>query len=703
MSALSLPRFSRAELLFSGKSFAAAMLAMYLASRAGLPRPFWALMTTYIVAHPLAGAVRSKAVYRFFGTLIGSTATVLLVPALSNAPELLTLVLALWVGLCLSISLLDRTPRSYVFMLAGYTAALIGFPSVQTPLALFDTAVARVEEIGLGIFCATLVHSLVLPAGLAPTVLGLLDRTLQDARKWLGDLLQPAGRSSNADPKRLDDDRRRLAGDITQLRLLSTHVPFDTTHLRWTAGAIRAMQDRVAALTPALSAVEDRLQALEQAEGRLAPDVAAVLSQAAQWLREEAEPTGDAATRAERLQALRRAIDALSATPANAQQQTPWGRALRIGLAGRLEELVDGWTACAQLRLDIDEGLKGAAPLRRTAALGSRVLHRDYGMALLSALAAVIAICLCGAFWIVTGWPMGSAATMMAAVFCCFFATMDDPVPAIHGFLKWTLWSIPISALYVLVLMPTVQDFGVLVVICAPLFLLLGLYLPRPTHFMPAMAMIFGVAGTLALHDTASSDLVSFLNSMIGQIVGVVVAARVTRLVRSVGADWSARRIQRATWRELGDMAASSQPQYAQSDAYAVRMLDRIGLLAPRIAQAGGTVEGVAANDALRDLRMGADIAVLQRVRAQLPLATSAALLGGISRFFRQRSEGRMNPRPPGLLPQIDEALNAMLEARDTAASSTSRAAVTALVGLRRNLFPDAPPMLGASRQGASA
>jgi uncharacterized membrane protein YccC len=702
MAALSLPRFSRAELLFSGKSFAAAMLAMYLASRAGLPRPFWALMTTYIVAHPLAGAVRSKAVYRFFGTLIGSTATVLLVPALSNAPELLTLVLALWVGLCLCISLLDRTPRSYVFMLAGYTAALIGFPSVQTPLALFDTAVARVEEIGLGIFCATLVHSLVLPAGLAPTVLGLLDRTLQDARKWLGDLLQP-GRSSNVDPKRLDDDRRRLAGDITQLRLLSTHVPFDTTHLRWTAGAIRAMQDRVAALTPALSAVEDRLQALEQAEGRLAPDVAAVLSQAAQWLREEAEPTGDAATRAERLQALRRAIDVLSATPASAEQQTPWGRALRIGLAGRLAELVDGWTACAQLRLDIDEGLKGAAPLRRTAALGSRVLHRDYGMALLSALAAVIAICLCGAFWIVTGWPMGSAATMMAAVFCCFFATMDDPVPAIHGFLKWTLLSIPISALYVLVLMPTVQDFGMLVVICAPLFLLLGLYLPRPTHFMPAMALIFGVAGTLALHDTASSDLVSFLNSMIGQIVGVVVAARVTRLVRSVGADWSARRIQRATWRELGDMAASSQPQYAQSDAYAVRMLDRIGLLAPRIAQAGGTVEGVAANDALRDLRMGADIAVLQRVRAQLPLATSAALLGGISRFFRQRSEGRMNPRPPGLLPQIDEALNAMLEARDTAASSTSRAAVTALVGLRRNLFPDAPPMLGVSKQGASA
>ncbi|QOF81772.1 FUSC family protein [Variovorax sp. 38R] len=700
---MALPRFTRAEVLFSVKSFAAAMLAMYLASRAGLPRPFWALMTTYVVAHPLAGAVRSKAVFRFCGTLIGSVATVLMVPALSNAPELLTLVLALWVGLCLYISLLDRTPRSYVFMLAGYTAALIGFPSVQTPLVLFDTAVARVEEIGLGIFCATLVHSLVLPAGLAPTVLGLLDRTLKDARQWIGDLFQPGDRGTpkDVDPKRLDDDRRRLAGDITQLRLLSTHVPFDTTHLRWTAGAIRAMQDRVAALTPALSAVEDRLQALAQAEGRLAPDVTAVLALAAQWLRDESDPAVDASAR---LQALRQAIGALGT--AQDAGLTPWARALRIGLAGRLEELVDGWTACAQLRRDIDEGLKGGAPLRRTAALGHRAMHRDYGMALLSALAAVIAICLCGAFWILTGWTMGSAATMMAAVFCCFFATMDDPVPAIHGFLKWTLWSIPISAVYVLVLMPPVQDFGMLVAICAPLFLLLGLYLPRPTHFMAAMALVFGVSGTLAMHDTASADLVSFINSMIGQVVGVVVAARVTRLVRSVGADWSARRIQRATWRELGDMAASTQPQYAQSDAYAVRMLDRIGLLAPRIAQAGGTVEGVAANDALRDLRMGADIAVLQRVRAQLPMATSAALLGGIARFFRQRGEGRMAPRPAALLPQIDEALAAVLAARDT--STASRAAVTALVGLRRNLFPDAPPSLAAvssssSPQGASA
>jgi len=47
------------------------------------------------------------------------------------------------------------------------------------------------------------------------------------------------------------------------------------------------------------------------------------------------------------------------------------------------------------------------------------------------ALAAVITILLCCAFWILTAWPAGAAAPMMAGVLCCFFATQDDPAPAI--------------------------------------------------------------------------------------------------------------------------------------------------------------------------------------------------------------------------------------------------------------------------------
>ena len=132
-----------ADLIFALKTFAASMLALVIALAMDLPRPYWAMATVYITSQPLAGATSSKAFFRVMGTLVGATMTVALVPNLVNAPELLCLAIALWVGLCLYLSLLDGTPRSYVFMLAGYTVALIGFPSVSEPGAIFDTAVAR--------------------------------------------------------------------------------------------------------------------------------------------------------------------------------------------------------------------------------------------------------------------------------------------------------------------------------------------------------------------------------------------------------------------------------------------------------------------------------------------------------------------------------------------------------------------------------
>ena len=687
MPAMLRPGFTAAEWLFSFKAFAAAMLAVFLASWAGQPRPFWALMTAYVVANPLAGAVRSKGLFRFIGTLIGGAAAVLLVPRFANAPELLSLALALWVAGCLCLSLRDRTPRAYAFMLAGYTAALIGFPSVDTPLAIFDTAVARLEEIGLGVLAATLVHSLVLPNSLSSSVLGLLDRTLGDTRAWLGDIA--ARRDGGA-------DRRRVAGDITQLRLLSIHIPFDTSHLRWTADAVHAMQDGVAALTPLLAGVEDRLQALEAhggGAGRLPDDVRAMLAAIGPWL---ALPAAEAQAR---LRALRAQLAALTGEAARHRlADDPWARLLRVALAERMAALLEGWLHCMHLRADIDRGLAGeAVPSRPGPSLSGPKLHRDMGMALWSGAAALIAILVCCAFWILTGWPMGSAAAMMAAIFCCFFAAMDDPVPAIHGFLRWTVLSMPFGALYVLVLLPLVRDMWTLMAVCAPMFLIVGAYVGRPSTFGAALPFLFGVIGTLVMHDTAQVDLTSVLNSMSGQLAGVFVAAQVTRLMRSVGADWSARRIQRATWRELDELARLPRSA-GRAQAYLLRMLDRISLLAPRVAQAGGSVPGVPTDDALHDLRVGADLVALQAARGRLPQAAALPLpplLTAIGDWQRARIAGRADAiasPPAAVLDRLDAALAGLVAAYPTSQALPAEAipAASALMGLRRNLFPQA-------------
>ena len=131
--------------LFSVKCFAAAMISYYISLRIGFSQPVWAVTTVYLVSQPLAGAVLSKALYRLLGTFLGGAAAVIFLPAFVNEPLVLSFVLALWLGLCIYIAQLDRTPRSYIFLLAGYTASVIGFPSVLAPAGIFNTAILRVQ------------------------------------------------------------------------------------------------------------------------------------------------------------------------------------------------------------------------------------------------------------------------------------------------------------------------------------------------------------------------------------------------------------------------------------------------------------------------------------------------------------------------------------------------------------------------------
>jgi uncharacterized membrane protein YccC len=663
------------EALFSVKSFVASMLALYLAMRIGLPRPFWAMLTAYVVAQPLTGSVRSKAAYRVAGTILGSAATVFLVPRLINSPELLTLALALWTAVCLYISLLDRTPRSYLFMLAGYTAALIAFPAVTEPATIFDIAVARVEEVILGIVCATLIHSLVFPQSVGPVLLARLDHAIEDARRWMRDVL------GRGDDEKVTGDRRKLAGDITELRLMATHLPFDTSHLRWTSRAIRALQDRLAVMVPLLSGVEDRLHTLQQIDPHsLSQRWRALLSDIADWGQGGPDDPSEKTTQ------LRSRIAELS--PA-IRRDASWSEILKVNLAARLRALVDVAEDCYKLRRHIDAVLHRASPAEIHERTGSSpwVLHRDYRLALMSALAAVVGITVTCAFWILTGWPVGWAAAMMAAVFCSFFATQDDPVPGIRLFLNYTLVSIPISALYLLIVLPAIHSFPMLVMTTAPVFLLLGVYVARPATTARAMAVVFGVAGMLSMQDTGTADLVSFINIMLAQIAGIWAAALTTKLMRSVDAEWTARRIMRAGWTELALLAETGRAP--SIDTVTARMLDRIALLTPRLAMAGEQ-EDLVAVDALSDLRVGLNMAHLLHIRARLEGegVSLQPLLQDLSAYFRNR------PLPPAssapmLLDHTDQTLRAVCGAPPI---PEQRDAVVALAGIRRDLFPHAPP-----------
>jgi uncharacterized membrane protein YccC len=319
-----------------------------------------------------------------------------------------------------------------------------------------------------------------------------------------------------------------------------------------------------------------------------------------------------------------------------------------------------------------------------------RQFHRDHGMALLSAAAVFIGIFGSCAGWIFTQWPAGNFAPLGVAVFGSLFAAQDDPAPTIKAFLILVIASLPITALYLFAILPAIDGFPMLVAVFAPLFLILGAMQGYPKTFPIALAFIAGVANLMAIQEVFIADFASFANSAVALVLGLAAALTSTRIFRSVGAAWSARRLLRFGWRDLADYAAAPSAGSLRRDLWSSRMLDRIGLLAPRllIVEPHGDL---ATADPMRDLRVGFNIIDLQEARHVVGAAAEEAVakvLRAVSAHFARRSAGQPRAASEAMLLEIDAAID------DVAASSPSyerQNCLWSLAGLRRNLFPAAP------------
>ena len=677
-----LPRFW--DVVFSLKTFAAAMLALWIALLADLPNPYWSVTAVYIVAHPLSGATTSKGFYRLIGTIIGGAVTILFVPHLVNSPELLTLAIGLWMGLCLAISLLDGTPRSYLFMLAGYTVAIASFAVVSAPETTFNYAVGRVEEIAIGIICAAVVNRLVFPRHSGPVLVARIDNWLRDGSK-----LTVAALRGNGDSPEFLRDRQRLAADALELRNLTTHVAYDTSSIRDVARLLHVLQQRMVAVLPIISSLHDVLL-FKPVEGQKPwhPAVQKLLDETCSWIE-----SGENLTE-QRRAVLLGYIDEIERFGKDA---CTWNELLPFNVAARVRDLVQIWSDCITLRQDIFSGSRHALRWRRyDAHLKTRPQHRDYGIAFLSGFGAFVSTCVATAFWIATGWSQGSAAAMMAGIFCCIFAAMDDPVPVMRKFGQLLMIVIVAAFVFEFALLPLVDSFLPLMLVLGLFLIPAGLLLAIPSQFMLGMVLCINLPMLLMLQGRLTHDFVSFANANLATVVGIVIAAVVTSIVRSVGAEWTVQRLVKAGWNDLV-LASERKPgrhRRQRMNGLLLRMIDRIGMMTPRLALIPSA--DIAKVDLLRDLRNGMNTIDLQQYRAKMPEACREAVdrvLDGVGAHYRallrnRKAETRLDI-DERLLAAIDDAIAVIIDHGSPAIAKRPR---LALVALRFNLFPKAPP-----------
>ncbi|MGD9511428.1 MAG: FUSC family protein [Geminicoccaceae bacterium] len=649
---------------FSLKTFAAAMLALYIAFAIPLPQPIWAMLTVYVVSQPLAGMVQSKSLYRVVGTVIGSAMSLVLVDQLADTPRLFLLALAAWIGASTSLAVYLRdVPAAYGAMLSGYTAAIIGVPAALAPPTAFDSAWARCLEITLGIACATLMSQLVMPRRAGDVLLATLDAALAAGRQWTVDVLRGQGDAANGLA-----DRRKLVADIVMLDSLRAHAVYDTPTIRAAADGVRHLQARLMTLLSLLVGVHDRLVILRGHRPELLAGLQPLLDRSAERLppRGDRAPAGDEAgavsvTGRPDFAALRRDGDRL--LPHTVLLRLDEVQALLRDLGHRRDRLLED--AGAQ---------EGEAP--------AFARYRDPMLAAVGGLVSTMAVLSAAAFWIATAWPNGSQAVIFAGIICTILASLDDPAAAATSFLKMTVYATVVAAFYVFLVFPRIDGFLALVAVLMPFYLPLGMFLALPRIGPTLLPLALNTTALLGLTNERATvpDLAAFLNSALGLLAGVTAGVVMFRLLRPLGVSWTVRRLTADMMADLAQLARSGAavPRFR----FESRMYDRINALFSRL-DSSDPAQLATMRDSLAALRVGLNTLALARALPRLtpePRTAGVAVLAALAHWFDAPGAGAGGPSP---VAAIDAAMDRLLASGEVPGVAE---ALVALGGIRTSL-----------------
>ncbi|WP_182057981.1 FUSC family protein [Pantoea sp. ME81] len=669
--------FSQSAVLFSAKTCLAAFLAFYIALELNLDKPAWSLTTVYVASQLYSGSTVSKSVFRFFGTLLGGLFTLLIYPTTVESPMLFSLCISLWVAACLYLSLHDRTPKSYVFMLAGYSAAIMGFPDVTSPSAITYTVISRIEEITVAIICSSLVHRLIMPVSMRSLLEQSVSLWYQNARKLCSELVtvMPAEKSVER-----EDILVQMANYPLNVETLITHCVYEGDAARRLVRLVSVQYQHLSYLIPTLTAIESRLNLLAQQEIRFPDYVAEAFQQFLLWL------NGDDQVQIH---------DVLTVTQAQLKQAWQEGRLNSeesILLIGLLERLLN-FVRIANAYHSVSERVSEWTPTVKPGKTVRAHKHVDKGLLLLSCFTAFLATFATCLFWIGSGWKDGSTAPMMAAVLCSFFAGLDSPIAPMKLFLKGVLISMAISLLYVTVLIPQAVTFEAMIICLAPGLFALGLVIANPATNLIGLIVATQIPGLIGMSHHFKPDLLLIVNAMISTLVGIVIALVLTLLIRNKRPSWTAKRAVRKGIRDLLQFIAALRLNTLTMTArqqFVARTLDKVNIILPR-KRVDPSPDLVSGGNLIAEAWLGANCYdYYTRHKALLTEngIESAAMFHELSVFLKRRLKSLQTQPHSALLHELNRLLLG-LEAR-TLQEQALFSPMFHLFNIRLSLFPSA-------------
>ncbi|QGZ61137.1 FUSC family protein [Paraburkholderia acidisoli] len=524
------------------KAIAAALLALGIAMKLDLPQPRTAMTTVFIVMQPQSGSVFAKSFYRLCGTFVGLVVMLALIGLFAQQPELFIVATALWVGICTAGAARNRNFRSYGFVLAGYTAALIGIPASQHPDGAFLSATTRVCEISLGVLASGFVSAVVFPQYTA----ALLRTTVRRRFSAFVDYVS-AALAGRIDRSQIEATNARFVADVVGLEASRSTAVFESHDARMRSG-------RLARLNTEFMTASTRFHALHQLMNRLRTEGSMATVDALEpYFREIAplfvkagEPVltaSDAAhvaqqladyraTLPKRVRETRAALEA-AATPDHAARLLDFDTATEL-FYRFVHEMTEYAQTYASLAVDTharEKWLERYVPKTNLIAAG------------VAGARAAIVMTLLGAFWIATAWPSGTNLVLNAAATCALASASPQPARMASQMAVGTALASLVGMLVTFGVFPHIDGFAMLCVALAPA-LAFGVFLTtRPKYMGVGMGYCIFLCFLAGPDNLVQYNPSGYINDALALVASMIVSAAAFAVFLPPSTPWLRRRL----------------------------------------------------------------------------------------------------------------------------------------------------------------
>jgi uncharacterized membrane protein YccC len=515
------------------KAVLAALLALWIAMRFDMQQPRTAMTTVFVVMQPQSGMVLAKSFYRFCGTMIGLVVMLALIGLFAQQPVLFLSATALWVGICTAGAARNRNFRSYGFVLAGYTAALIGIPAAQHPDGAFLSALTRVGEVTLGIVCAGAVSALVFPQHAGEQI-----RTT--VRRRFTQFVDYVCRAMSGTMDRAQIERANLGfvADVVGFEAARSVAVFEHPESRRRSG-------RLARLNSEFMSASTRFHALHQLMNRLRESASAMTIAALTPFIHEVPPlllragdpvrnAADAAHAAAQLRDYKAALPKRVRAARAGIEADPAFSSLEFDTATELlYRFVDDMLAYAETYASL-----GAPSHERERWVARYVPKTNMLAAAISGLRGAMVMFALSAFWMLSAWPSGGTMVLTAAAVCALASSSPRPTLMSMQMAIGTALASVVGMIVVFGAYPHMDGFVLMGVALVPALLLGAFISTRRAVTGVGIGYCIFFCFLAGPDNLVHYDPASFMNDALALMLSMIVSAIAFAVILPTDAPW---------------------------------------------------------------------------------------------------------------------------------------------------------------------